>query len=117
MGLKEFDFIEESIDMLRTMSPTLETISDEIEEYFENILDEKNQEYINVTSRIKSESSLREKIIRNRYLKKYGEASNLIHNVSDLIGLRIECRFIEDENKIYRLLRRYFNKTDDKINY
>ena len=51
MGLKEFDFIEESIDMLRTMSPTLETISDEIEEYFENILDEKNQEYINVTSR------------------------------------------------------------------
>ncbi|HGZ2730478.1 TPA: GTP pyrophosphokinase, partial [Clostridioides difficile] len=79
MGLKEFDFIEESIDMLRTMSPTLETISDEIEEYFENILDEKNQEYINVTSRIKSESSLREKIIRNRYLKKYGEASNLIH--------------------------------------
>lgn len=70
MGLKEFDFIEESIDMLRTMSPTLETISDEIEEYFENILDEKNQEYINVTSRIKSESSLREKIIRNRYLKK-----------------------------------------------
>lgn len=69
MGLKEFDFIEESIDMLRTMSPTLETISDEIEEYFENILDEKNQEYINVTSRIKSESSLREKIIRNRYLK------------------------------------------------
>lgn len=67
MGLKEFDFIEESIDMLRTMSPTLETISDEIEEYFENILDEKNQEYINVTSRIKSESSLREKIIRNRY--------------------------------------------------
>ncbi len=61
MGLKEFDFIEESIDMLRTMSPTLETISDEIEEYFENILDEKNQEYINVTSRIKSESSLRER--------------------------------------------------------
>ncbi|WP_131086511.1 GTP pyrophosphokinase [Clostridioides difficile] len=117
MGLKEFDFIEESIDMLRTMSPTLETISDEIEEYFENILDEKNQEYINVTSRIKSESSVREKIIRNRYLKKYGEESNLIHNVSDLIGLRIECRFIEDENKIYRLLRRYFNKTDDKINY
>ena len=45
MGLKEFDFIEESIDMLRTMSPTLETISDEIEEHFENILDEKNQEY------------------------------------------------------------------------
>ncbi|MEF9992441.1 MAG: GTP pyrophosphokinase [Romboutsia sp.] len=117
MGLKEFDFIDESIDMLRSMSPTLELIADEIEEYFADILKNRNQEYINVTSRVKDESSLREKIIRNRYLKKYNEADNLIHNLSDLIGIRIECRFIEDENKIYRLLKKYFNKTDDKVYY
>lgn len=117
MGLKEFDFIDESIDMLKSMIPTLELIGDEIEEYFEDILENKEQEYINVTSRVKGEASLREKIIRNRYLKKYNEAKNLIHNLSDLIGIRIECRFIEDENKIYRLLKRYFNKSDDKIYY
>lgn len=117
MGLKEFDFIDESIEILRSMSSTLEIIADEIEEYFKQVLEGKNQEYINVTSRVKSELSLREKIIRNRYLNKYNEASNLIHNLSDLIGIRIECRFIEDENKIYRLLKRYFNRTDDKIYY
>ena len=117
MGLLEFDFIEESIDKLKSMSSTLELIGDELEEYFEEILDCKQEDYINVTSRVKSESSLREKIIRNRYLKKYNEANNLIHNLSDLIGVRIECRFIEDENKIYRLLRRYFNKTYDKVYY
>lgn len=117
MGLKEFDFIDESIDMLKAMSPTLELIADDIEEYFEDILEGKDQEYINITSRVKGEASLREKIIRNRYLKKYNEAGNLIHNLSDLIGIRIECRFIEDEKKIYRLLKRYFNKTDDKIYY
>lgn len=117
MGLKEFDFIDDSIDMLRSMSPTLELIADEIEEYFEEILKYRDQEYINVTSRVKGESSLREKIIRNRYLKKYNEADNLIHNLSDLIGIRIECRFIEDEKKIYRLLKKHFNKTDDKIYY
>lgn len=117
MGLLEFDFIEESIDKLKSMSSTLELIGDELEEYFEEILDYKQEDYINVTSRVKSESSLREKIIRNRYLKKYNEAINLIHNLSDLIGVRIECRFIEDENKIYRLLRRYFNKTYDKVYY
>ncbi|MBC5996923.1 GTP pyrophosphokinase [Romboutsia ilealis] len=117
MGLLEFDFIEESIDKLKSMSSTLELIGDELEEYFEVILDYKEEEYINVTSRVKSECSLREKIIRNRYLKKYNEASNLIHNLTDLIGVRIECRFIEDENKIYRVLRRYFNKTDDKVYY
>lgn len=117
MGLLEFDFIEESIDKLKSMSSTLELIGDELEGYFEGVLDYKEEDYINVTSRVKSESSLREKIIRNRYLKKYNEASNLIHNLSDLIGVRIECRFIEDENKIYRVLRRYFNKTDDKVYY
>ncbi|WP_027701950.1 GTP pyrophosphokinase [Metaclostridioides mangenotii] len=117
MGLKEFDFIEESIEMLRTMSPALESISDEIKDHFEEILKEKNQEYINLTSRIKSEPSLREKIIRNRYIKKYSEAGDLIDNMSDIIGIRIECRFIEDEAKIYRLFRRHFNKTDDKIYY
>lgn len=117
MGLLEFDFIEESIDMLTSMSSTLELIGDELEEFFEEILNFKEEEYINIKSRVKSESSLREKIIRNRYLKKYNEAENLIHNLSDLIGVRIECRFIEDENKIYRVLRKYFNKTEDRIYY
>lgn len=117
MALKEFDFIDDSIDMLRLMTPTLELISDELKKKFEYILQDKNQEYINISSRVKSETSLQEKIIRNRYLKKYSEAKNLIHNLSDLIGIRIECRFIEDENKIYKVLKRYFNKTDDKIYY
>lgn len=117
MSLKEFEFIDESIDMLQSMTPTLELISDELRKNFEYILQDKNQEYINISARVKSETSLQEKIIRNRYLKKYNEATNLIHNLSDLIGIRIECRFIEDENKIYRVLRRYFNKTDDKVYY
>lgn len=117
MGLKEFDFIEESIEMLRDMSPALESISDEIKDYFDEILKEKKQEYINLTSRIKSEDSLREKIIRNRYIKKFDEAGDLIDSMSDIIGIRIECRFIEDESKIYRLFRRYFNKTDDRVYY
>lgn len=117
MGLKEFEFIDESINMLNVMSPILEIVSDQLEDHFEDILEEKNQEYINISSRIKSESSLREKIIRNRYIKRYEEAKNLIDRLSDLIGVRIECRFIEDENKIYRLLKKHFNKTDDKIYY
>ena len=61
MGLLEFDFIEESIDKLKSMSSTLELIGDELEGYFEGILDYKEEDYINVTSRVKSESSLREK--------------------------------------------------------
>ena len=54
MGLLEFDFIEESIDMLNSMTSTLELIGYELEKYFEGILDYKEEEYINVKSRVKS---------------------------------------------------------------
>lgn len=117
MGLKEFEFIDKAVNILDDMTPMLIDISSELETYFEKILQEKEQEYISMSSRVKSEASLREKIIRNRYLVKFDEASNMMEFLPDLIGVRIECRFIEEENKVYRALRRYFNKTDDKIYY
>ena len=117
MGLKEFEFIDNSLEMLKDMTPMLLEISDDLEEYFEKILTEKEQEYISMSTRVKSESSLREKIIRNRYLVKFEDSETMMSYLPDLIGVRIECRFIEDENKVYRLLRRYFNRSDDKVYY
>ena len=75
MGLKEFEFIDKAVDILDGMTPMLVDIADEIETYFEKVLQEKDQEYISMSSRVKSESSLREKIIRNRYLVRFDEAS------------------------------------------
>lgn len=117
MGLKEFQYIDESIDLLNSLTPTLDMLSEELEDYFENILKESTQEYLNVNSRVKSEHSLREKIIRNRYLKKYENPKDLIHNLSDLIGVRLECRFVEEERLIYKVLKAFFNTTDDDIYY
>ena len=117
MSLREFEYIDESIEILKEITPTLNMLSEELIVYFENILNEYEQEYLNVNSRVKSEYSLREKIIRNKYLKKYKNPKELIHNLSDLIGVRLECRFIEEDRKIYKLLKNYFNKTEDNIYY
>ena len=117
MSLREFEYIDESIEILKEITPTLNMLSEELIVYFENILNEYEQEYLNVNSRVKSEYSLRENIIRNKYLKKYKNPKELIHNLSDLIGVRLECRFIEEERKIYKLLKNYFNKTEDNIYY
>ncbi|WP_169317592.1 (p)ppGpp synthetase [Clostridium celatum] len=54
-----------------------------------------------------------EKILRNHYYKRYPNANDLIFKLSDLIGIRIECRFGDDEKKIYRFLKKYFNKKLD----
>lgn len=117
MSLKEFDFIKKSVELLDDLEPTLNILSVELEDYFKDILNQSNVEYLNVNSRVKSQESLREKIIRNRYIKKHNNAEDLIHNLSDLIGIRLECRFIEDEAKLYKLIKKYFNKTEDKIYY
>ncbi|OXX83163.1 GTP pyrophosphokinase, partial [Paraclostridium benzoelyticum] len=50
-------------------------------------------------------------------LNKYKTPKMLIHNLSDLIGVRLECRFIEEERNIYKLLKSYFNITEDHIYY
>ncbi len=117
MSLREFEYIDKSIEILKDMTPTLNMLSEELISYFEEILNKYEQEYLNVNSRVKTEYSLREKIIRNKYLKKYKTPRDLIHNLSDLIGVRLECRFIEEERKIYKLLKSYFNKTEDGIYY
>ena len=92
MSLKEFEYIDGSLEILKEITPTLNMLSDELINYFENILNRYDQDYLNVNSRVKTEYSLREKIIRNKYLKRYKTPKELIHNLSDLIGVRLECR-------------------------
>ena len=117
MVLKEFEYIDQTVELLEDITPQLNNISNKIQDYFEVILLNSKQEYLNISSRVKASDSLREKIIRNRYLNKYKTPISLIQNLSDLIGIRVECRFIEEEKKIYKILKSYFNKTDDNKYY
>ncbi|MBU5483191.1 relA/spoT family protein [Clostridium sp. MSJ-11] len=118
MELEMFNYINEVIRNFDKLYDELEIGSKEIELYFEKILEENNEGFLNITTRVKSSSSLREKIIRNQYYKKYSSAEELLLNLSDLIGVRIECRFVEDENNIYKVLKEYFNvKSEDGYFY
>ncbi|MFD3448156.1 GTP pyrophosphokinase family protein [Microbacteriaceae bacterium 4G12] len=110
MKLKMFHFIEEVIEDLEKMNGELQEEAKNLKEYFKTLLEDHNDGDINVNSRVKSSSSLREKIIRNNYYNKYQSSEEVLFNLSDLIGLRIECRFIEDEMKIYKMLKKFFNK-------
>ena len=110
--LKIFNFIDETIKLLEEAKPEINDVSEEIEDYLKKHLESMNDGDINLVTRIKSKSSLEEKIIRNNYYKKYKCAEDLLHNLQDLIGIRVECRFIEDEVKIYEKLREVFNERD-----
>ena len=113
MNIKEFDYLEIALNELENNNEALIKTSMNLEKSFFTILNESYCEFSNISCRVKSVESLREKILRNHYYKRYPNANDLIFKLSDLIGIRIECRFGDDEKKIYRFLKKYFNKKLD----
>lgn len=113
MKLKLFDFIEESINLLNEKKPDLLIVEDLIDEFFTQAFSTKDH-FMDIKSRVKEEKSLREKIIRNNLYMEYENPENLLKNLSDLIGVRIECRFIDDERRIFREIENIFRvKNED----
>lgn len=116
MRLEIFDFIDDTIELVENSREALEDTSKEIKDFFSDIfLDYDN--VLNVSARVKSSVSLKEKIFRNDFYLKYKTPENLIKNLSDLIGIRIECRFIEDEKYVYNKLLKIFNISYEKGYY
>lgn len=109
MELEMFGFINEVLNHLEGMKINLDIASRELEYFFEEMLEHSNEGYLNINSRVKSKQSLKEKMLRYDYYTKYKTVEGVFNHLSDLIGIRIECRFIGDESMIYKLLRKYFN--------
>lgn len=108
MKLELFDFIDETMNLIDEKSDMLNKVAKELERFFNNSFFIKDH-FLNVNYRIKSPESLREKILRYNFYLKYKTPEKLFKNLSDLIGFRIECRFIEDEAKIYKDIRKLFD--------
>lgn len=108
MRLELFDFIDETINYLESRKEFVDTIAQDLERFFLNHFSSKDY-FLNVSKRVKSYSSLKEKILRNNLYIEYKTPDVLFENLSDLIGLRIECRFIEDEKKAYEDLLNMFD--------
>ena len=91
----------------------LEEVGNEIESFFENLLLTTNKGYLNINTRVKSQKSLKEKIIRNQYYQKYSTKEALFENVPDIIGIRLECRFTQDETDLYKFIKRSFGEKSE----
>ena len=107
MKLELFDFIDQTLELIQSRKDKIGKVADQLEKFFNDSFFI-NDHFLNVNYRIKSSESLREKILRHNFYIKYETPENLLENLSDLIGFRIECRFIEDENKIYKDIVKLF---------
>ena len=113
LQLTVFDFTQESINLLKELKSDLNKASDFLDDFFFSLLDNNCDGFFNISTRVKSRLSLKEKIIRNNYYLSYNSPEELFANLSDLIGVRIECRFIEDEENIFKYLKSSFSCTSN----
>lgn len=116
MRLKTFKFIDEVIQMKNDMLPFLEEMMETLKKHFAGLL-EGQENFIHVTGRIKSDESLQEKIIRQNYPKHFQDAGELFSHMPDIVGIRVECRFIDDEQEMYNAICESFEEREDGLSY
>lgn len=117
MKLEMFQYIDEIIEVYESKHDVYKLIADEIQGYFEKHVFDKSKYTFNIIYRLKTVESIREKLLRNSYISQYRSGERVLQNFSDLIGLRIECKFIDDEPYVYNLLLDVFSETADGIYY
>lgn len=109
MKLEIFEFIDESIDLLHRYNGIYETCAQKLGRFFTDSFSWK-ESFLNVKTRIKSEESLREKILRQNLFTEYDTPEQMLEDLHDIIGLRIECRFIAEEKEIYDSILALFSE-------
>lgn len=117
MELELFKKIEETLDLLKDRREEYQQIRKEIKYVLLDLLKDNRDMIMDISSRVKSGDSLREKIIRNRLYLDYSTSQDILDHLSDLIGLKIECRFISEENQILNCLYEVMNKKLENSDY
>jgi len=113
VNLRLFDLIEQAAEHLGKNMPLYNSTSSYIVEHLYGMLCSAPQ-VIGISSRIKTAASLKEKIIRNRLYQKYRTVEDLFSGLSDIVGIRVECRFIQNEREVLELLhRRFYREAED----
>jgi len=117
MNLELFKHIDDFIELYESKRDMYKLIIEEIVSFFEDTVFSESRYTLSMGSRLKSTDSIREKLLRNDYISKFRDAESILANFQDLIGLRIECKFIDDERYVYSLLPNIFTETDDNEYY
>lgn len=117
MNLDLFNFIERTLDLYETKKGIYKLIAEELSEYFEDTFASGSNGELSVQYRIKSTESTREKIVRNNFVRLYNNSDDVLRNMRDLIGIRLECMFIREEKEIFKRIQSVFTKTEDGVYY
>ncbi|WP_099203353.1 GTP pyrophosphokinase [Miniphocaeibacter massiliensis] len=103
-----FQFIESAVEYIHSKDKFVEKVANECNSFFYDLLKEDDR-FLNINYRIKSDSSLKEKMLRQNYFVKCSKPEDVLVEFNDIVGVRIECRFIDDERIIFENIKREFS--------
>lgn len=88
-------------------------IANEITETLYEITNQSQQKIVGINNRIKTEYSLKEKLIRKKIYKQTLNPKEMLTYIGDIIGVLIECEFVTDESSVYEAIKNDFYQTED----
>lgn len=112
--LELFNFIERTTDAYEKRMPLLYRAEKMLQECYNNMELTSDNSVVNTHTRIKRVDSLKEKLMRYKFYLYYDNGDDALDHIHDLIGIRIECRFIRNEAELYQHLFSYFNSTSEE---
>lgn len=112
MKLSLFDFIDETLELYERKMPAFYYAEGQIKTAFKAMFND-GESVVSFRTRIKTLNSLKEKLIRNQFYLDFGSAQEAIDNLSDLIGIIMQCRFIRNEAELYKQLFEYFKESEN----
>lgn len=107
MKLELFNFIDKTLSYLGENYDLFQSTSRDIASYFRSKF-QGDESFVNISYRVKSSTSVKEKIVRNNYYLNRLSPEETLFSMQDLIGIRIECRFIKDEETTFNKIKELF---------
>lgn len=107
LKLRLFNFIDDVIAYKNDLREELEETARALDDFFLDIFVDQDW-FVNYSSRIKEDGSLKEKIVRQGLYSQVKSPEEIFGRLSDIIGCRVECHFINDEKEVYRGLFAHF---------
>lgn len=109
-----FKIVDETAALLKDNKKIYELAEQNIVNFLVSVVED-NEVYIGNTSRVKTEDSLKSKIVRKKYYLDYKSGQDIIDNLSDIVGVTLECRFKEDEVRLLEKLKEGFVEDDEEF--
>lgn len=116
MKLELFNYIDDVLDLFDYHKIELAGVNKELKKYFSYIFLDDDR-LTNITTRIKTQESLREKLIRRNFFMRFPDPVRGFKQIQDLVGIRVECRFIKDEEALYKKIIEDFTIKSDRGYY